>query len=327
MSRNARIATTAVAIMVSAALAQPTRTRRLDYDADRRTWQELPPPPPGTAAGDLHIVQSQVKSEKYRRAITSADAWMKEFGPNDALYPDLLVAKAAALVGRREFDKAHKVLEEFFSRYEGVAATEEALRLRFVVAEAYLSGVKRRFLGIPMLSGLDRAYESLDAISTDYPESPLAEAAVKTKADHLYATGEHALAELEYGRMLREFPASRYHPQTLRRSADAALASFAGVEFDGAALTEAEERYNEYTTRYRAASENEGVGLILESIRERRAEKDYLIGAYYEKTGHPASAIFYYQEVRRNWPDSVAGGKAAVRLELLGAPEPVLSAK
>jgi len=313
--------------LTNVANGQSARTRRLDYDSQRREWVEVPPPPAGTAPGDLHVVQTLIKEGDYRRALNAADTFLKKYGEGDPLHPDILVAKAAALVGRREYDKAYKILQLFFNRYAGVAATEEALRLQFIVAEAYLGGVKRQFLGVPLLSGVDRAYETLDEISTDYGESPLAEAAAKAKADHLFRTGEPALAELEYGRMLREYPKSRYHPYALRRSADAALASFAGVEYDEAALIEAEERYNDYMARYRAAAESEGIGLILDGIRERRAEKEYLIGQYYERTRHLSSAIFYYEEVRKNWTDTVAGGKAKARLELLGAPDPAAAAQ
>jgi len=54
-----------------------------------------------------------------------------------------------------------------------------------------------------------------------------------------------------------------------------------------------------------------------------RAEKDFLIGQYYDRTDHPGSAIFYYQGVRNGYPETIAAAKAALRLELLGVLEPV----
>jgi outer membrane protein assembly factor BamD (BamD/ComL family) len=207
-----------------------------------------------------------------------------------------------------------------------MALTSEALRLEFVIAETYFTGVKRKVWGIFRASGEDMANQILDEISAEYPESRLGELAVKAKADHLFKTGEHALAEIEYARLLRDYPRSRYHQFALGRSAESALASFAGVEYDEAALIEAEERFNDYRVRYRAAADRDGVGLILDGIRQRRAEKEFLIGQYYERTDHLGSAIFYYQAVRRNWPESIAASKAASRLELLGAFAPVASA-
>jgi len=183
--------------------------------------------------------------------------------------------------------------------------------------------VKRKVWLIFRVSGEDVAYQILDEISSDYPDSPLAELAVKTKADHLFKIGDHALAELEYARILKDYPRSRYQQFSLGRSAESALASFAGVEYDEAALVEAEERYNDYRLRYRQQADREGVGLILDSIHEMRGEKDFLIGQYYERTDHPGSAVFYYQGVRKGFPDTIAATKATSRLELLGVLEPV----
>jgi len=190
-----------------------------------------------------------------------------------------------------------------------------------------LSGVKRKVWLIFRVSGEDLGYQILDEISSDYPDSPLAELAVKTKADHLFKVGDHALAELEYARLLKDYPRSRYHQFALGRSAESALASFEGAEYDEAALVEAEERYNDYRLRYRVQADQEGVGLILDSIQEMRSEKDFLIGQYYERTDHIGSAIFYYQGVRKGFPNTIAARKATSRLELLGVLEPVATAE
>jgi outer membrane protein assembly factor BamD (BamD/ComL family) len=177
------------------------------------------------------------------------------------------------------------------------------------------------------VSGVDEAYKILDQIAADYPDSRLAELAIKAKGDHLFKVGEHALAELEYARLLRDHPKSRYHQYALRRAADSALASFAGVEFDEAALIEAEERFNDYRTRYRAEADRDGVSQVLDSIHEMRAEKDFRIGEYYERTDHLSSAVYYYKSARENWRNTIAAARATRRLELLGALAPVASSE
>ncbi|MBI4717420.1 MAG: outer membrane protein assembly factor BamD [Planctomycetes bacterium] len=318
-----------VALGVAAATttgAEPPRARVLTYDAATQQWVEQPPPPPGTAEGDLYEVRERITEGEYGKALAEAVRFVKNYGKFDAWYPEVLTARAQALIGKRDYQKAHKVLQEFLNEFGGMAHTPEALRLEFVVAEAFLKGVKRRFLGIPMLSGVDLAYGILDQIAADYPQERIAEYAIKTKADHLFSEGEHALAELEYSRLLKDYPLSQYGQFALRRSADAALASFRGVEYDDSALVEAEERYRDYRTRYTVLADREGVGLILDDIREKRAEKEFTIGAYYERTGHLSSAVFYYRLVLKDWPTSIAASKATNRLELLGASETVADA-
>lgn len=305
--------------------AQQPRIRTLTYEPQQKEWVEQPPPPVGTAEGDLFAIKLQIHEERFRKALSAIKRFVNKYGKADPAYPEVLIAKAEALIGLKDYAKAHEVLQAFLGEFGGMTLTAEALRLEFVIAEAYLSGVKRKVWLIFRVSGEDLGYQILDEISTDHQDSPLAELAVKTKADHLFKVGEHALAELEYARVLKDYPRSRYQQFALGRSAESALASFEGVEYDEAALVEAEERYNDYRLRYRLQADREGVGLILDSIHEMRGEKDFLIGQYYERTDHPGSAIYYYQGVRKGFPETIAATKATSRLELLGVLEPIAS--
>ncbi len=298
------------------------RTRTLKYDAENKEWIELPPPPPGTAEGDLHLIRVRIKQEEYRGALRGIKQFLEKYGDGDPLYPELMIANAEVLIGRRDYYKAHLLLQEFLDRFAGAAMEPEALRLEYVIAETYLTGVKRKWLGVRFLSGEDLAYRILDEISIDYADSRFAELAFKTKGDHMFQKGKHALAELEYSQLLKEFPQSRYHQFALRRSAEAALADYGGLEYDETALIEAQERYRDYHVAYPGAADREGVGLILASINEQRAVKAHAIGSYYERTNHPATAIFYYQHVIEKWPDTVGATKAASCLEMLGVGEP-----
>ena len=298
---------------------QTPRLRNLTYDPQKKIWIEETPPLPGTPEGDLFCIRRLNAEERYRAALSAIKDFERCHGTTDPLYPEVILAKAEALIGREEFDDAHELLQKFLDEYGGMAITIDALRLEFIIAEAYLGGVKRTVWGVFRVSAVDEGHKILDEIITDYPDTKLAELAHKAKADRLFRAGEHDLAELEYARLLRDYQQSRYQEYALRRAADSALASFAGVDYDEAALIEAQERYDDFRVRFGSAGEREQVTVILDSIRQARAEKDFRIGQYYEKTDHLSSAIFYYQLVLKEWPDTIAATKAACRLELLGA--------
>ncbi|MGB0717260.1 MAG: outer membrane protein assembly factor BamD [Phycisphaerae bacterium] len=296
----------------------PSRTHQLRFDAKKNTWIEVVPPPPGTPAGDLHVAKKLNSEGEHRQALRATDVFIAEYGENDLMYPDALLIRAQAQVGLERFDEAHETLSAFLTEFGGMGSTNEALRLEFLIAETYLSGVKRKFLGARILPSEDEAFRILDDISIDYPESPMAEAAIKTKGDYMFREGDHALAEFEYERMLNEYPNSRYYQYALVRSAEAALASHGGIDYDEAALIEAEERYLEYQRQYPGSAQRDDVQLILTGIREQRAEKEFQTGDYYERTDHLRSAVFYYQLVVQDWPGTLAASKAARKLELIG---------
>jgi len=297
---------------------RPTRARSLTYDPQQRSWVELPPPPQGTPEGDLFRLRLLIKQNRSPQVFHAVDEFIKTHGQGNERYPEVLLVKAEAMVVLKQYDEAHEVLLAFLNEFGGMTLTEEALRLEFIIAEAYLKGAPRKLWGLPILPGEEVAFEILDTIAIDHPESSLAVLAVKTKADYLFHKGDPALAELDYARMLADFSQSRYSPYALRRAADSALASHAGVDYDDAALIEAQERYDEFGRRYPGEARREGVDRILTTIVEQRAEKEFTIGQYYERTRHLSSAIYYYQALIKDWPDTVASRKAAERLELLG---------
>lgn len=304
--------------------AQPPRARTLVYDPQSKDWTERTIPMPGTPEGDIYAIKNSLREKRYRRALSEVQAFKRCHGHGDPLYPQALLLEAEAQVGLKEFDNAHAACQLFLGEFSGMELTDEALRLEFVIAEAFLAGAKHKVWGgVFRVSGENLGNKILDEISADHPDSRIAELAVKAKGDHLVKTGEHALAEIEYSRMIRDYPKSRYNQFAVQRTAESALASFAGVEYDEAALIEAEERYKDYRTRYRDAAERDGVGLILDTIRETRAEKDFQIGQYYERTDHVGSAVFYYKNVRAQFEGTIAATKATERLELLGAIAPV----
>jgi len=290
------------------------RAETLRFDTNRSQWVELPRPEPGTPAGDLALARSVFGDHEYARAWRLIVSWQKSYGPSSELHPEALLLQARIAKARREFDQAHRLLDQFLNDYRATDLADDAAVELFNVAEVYLSGVKRKLWGMRLLSGSDLALDILDRITTEFEGTTTAELALKTKGDYFFNRGDFALAELEYGRIVQEYPASRYRRYAARQAAAAALASFPGVRFDDAPLIEAEERYRQYAGEYGDHARQEGVSLILDGIRQRRADKEYEIGRYYEKIGQRRAAGIYFQTVIDRWPDSAAAAKASVAL-------------
>ena len=54
-------------------------------------------------------------------------------------------------------------------------------------------------------------------------------------------------------------------------------------------------------------------------IHQLEAERDYNIGKFWDRTGHPGSAYFYYEIVRRRYPGTEFATEAAKRMDELKA--------
>jgi tetratricopeptide (TPR) repeat protein len=226
--------------------------------------------------------------------------------------------RADALIGKRDYYKAHVSLQGFLNQFAGTEYEDEALEKEFVIAEVFIGGTKRKFLGMRILDATDIGLAILDDISANYPGTTIAELATLTKAEYYYGSGDFAFAEQEYAFLVQNFPRSRYVRPAMLQAAHSAMASFPGIPFDDASLIEAEERFNRYVAQYPGAAEQEGIGLILVAIGEKRAAKELHIGRYYERTGQPRAARFYYRSTIDNWPETIAAVEAEERLMVLG---------
>lgn len=296
------------------------RSRTVARDPLTGEWVDAAPADAGTPEGDLRLARQAVARREYSRGLRLVGAWERTYGKEHELYPAVVLVRTQAMIGQRRFEAARKILTRFIDEYDGTSYVHEALRQQFIIAEAFLGGVKRPFLWLPILPGEDMGLRILDDLSTGFTEDKHAEVAIKTKGDYFYRTGQHPLAELEYTRLLDEYPNGRYHAYALRRAADAAQASYAGVEYDEAPLIEAQQRYEEYALRYPSEAAAGGVGGILEKIRQDRADKVLSFARYYERTRHPRTAVYYYDIVLKEWPNTVAAEKARERLTILKAP-------
>ena len=295
------------------------RSLKLEYDQADREWVAVEPPPLGTAQGDHYAARAMVRDGNYKQAVKALTRWQKVYGEDDADFPAVLTTLSRAQTGLRDYEKAHETLQRFLERFDGTEHTREALRQEFVIAEVFLSGVKRKVWGLRILPSADVGLRILDDISTQNTDRQLAEFAVRTKADYFMRIGDHAMAQLEYARLLTEYPQSRYYSRALFEASVAALATYAGTDYDKTPLIEARSRFADFQRRYPEEAGQKQVGLKLQAIRQEEATRDFGVGQYYERSRHFRAAVFCYNNVVEDWPDTIAAARATARLDALSA--------
>ncbi len=298
------------------------RAQNLEFNTETGEWVELQPPVPGTPDGDLRIARSLHSKEKNSEALKAVKKWYEDHGEFHALYPDAVLLECSVRIAKRDYYKAHLRLQEFLNEFSGTQYENEALNMEFVIAEVFLTGTKRKLWGMRILKGEDIGLNILDDIAANYPGSRIAELATITKADYYFEEGDFPFAEQEYLYLVQNFNRSRYVRPSMLKAARSALASFPGIRFDDAPLIEAEEQFNRYLAQYPASAEQEGIGLILQNIKEDRAAKELSIGRYYLKVGQIHAADFYFKSTITHWPETIAALKAAEVIQEMGGTIP-----
>ena len=95
--------------------------------------------------------------------------------------------------------------------------------------------------------------------------------------------------------------------------------STGGSDYDGRQLAEARKMIDTALRNYPEFANKKGEFLSkqLFSITMQQAAKDYDIAEFYRRTGHPCSAYFCYEIVRRRYPGTRYFDQATQRMEEL----------
>lgn len=103
------------------------------------------------------------------------------------------------------------------------------------------------------------------------------------------------------------------------RLIQANLARFKGPRFDATGLIDAAQRLKSYRAQYPASAERLGVDALLIRIDESLAMRDMVAADWHRLRKQPLSAIYLYQRVVQDYPQTAAAQDALHALEKLGA--------
>jgi len=324
--RCASVAFSIAACALLTLAAPPGRAQEEQYrerevlDPETDAWLAQPVEEETAPGGVLEDAERSLAEGQYRQAYKQLNRWTKE-NPEHERYLEGMYLLGEAQLKRERFYQAYESYEVVAENTAG-ELFYQALRHEMDVARAFLSGEKRIVWKVLRLPAYDEGIEILDRIWERAPGTGLGEAALKLKADYFFAVGDMDLAQDEYVNLAREYPNGRYVQLALLRGAEAAAAAFPGIQFDDRALLDAQVRYRQVQSTFPAYAERERVADRLEGIRQQRAEKDLEVARWYERTKRTGAAEFYYRLILKDWPDTLAAGKARGRLRALGAELP-----
>lgn len=329
-----------LAILISAALVAPvtalaqvndTYRERLEYDTKTGEWVEIPAPVPGTDGGDLAIARALLAQNQYKDARDAFEDWFETYPESDLRREALFYAAETEIMAEDAEPKtgdvmqAYNWLEEILQAWPGSDLADRAVRRELVIAEMLLfkDRKQRIWKGAIWLGAEDEALDMLSKIADTWAVgTPVAEQALRLKADYHYQNGQFDEAELTYARLMRDFPRGRYRKIALLRSGQSALARFPGVEFDDADLLEAQVYLRDFKTQYPQESDAYHVPQTLTRIQDSLAEKDFTVAQFYERTSKLDAAAYYYRHIMDSWPDSTWAAQSKERLGAIGGTMP-----
>lgn len=209
--------------------------------------------------------------------------------------------------------------DEVMDEYPDSRFFYPALETQYQIADEFLKGYKRYFLGMQILGAEDEAIEMLYRIQQRSPGSPLAERCLLRTADWYFDDAEYDLAADGYGSYIRSFPRSDKIPRVKLRRAFSALAQFRGLKFDATAMIDARAELVDIQHAYPDLAEEEHVEDVIARIDDAFARKILDTGDFYQRTSEPRAAVYQYRYLAETYPNSPEAKVANQRLAQMPA--------
>jgi len=287
-------------------------------------WVEVKAPPRGTAAGEVAAIRQMVSQGDDSAALRTADKFLKNY-PDDPGREEVMMLAGQAEMDRGHYFQAYERFKKQTDAYPRGQYYEHVLLKCYDIADAFLRGKKRVVAGIFYLPARDDGLDILSSIAANARGTQLGETCMLRIADDRVAHREFPEAVQAYDQYIEIYPKADKVRDAMLQAAYAEHSSFHGPQYDVTALIEARQRYENFAAQYPRSAEKAKVSDIVTQIDSQRAHEEFLTAQFYERTGHPRSAVFYYHIVKSEYGGTVWAAQAQAAITRIG-PQPVAEA-
>lgn len=182
---------------------------------------------------------------------------------------------------------------------------------RFVLPASYVHFSKDK----PALDTEGHAVQVLDTIRLNDINGPLGEKALFYLATVKFYRQEYRDADFYFSQLYQQYPNSGYAAKAIKQSVICKQLCTGGTVYDCRSIEESRKLLLTAQGAYpELAKEEQWVQKQLIGINLQQADRDFKIAEFYRRTGHPGSAYFYYELVRRRYPNTNYETEAARRM-------------
>lgn len=199
---------------------------------------------------------------------------------------------------RRMFDIANFWLDD--TREEMREEREKKDGKRWVVWPHYFHWDKSK----PFADEEGWAVETLEQVRYNDMLGETADKALFLMGSVKFFNEDYKDADHYFSQLVEMHPKSPFAPQAIELGIISKHMSTGGSDYDGRKVAEARQLVDTALRNYAElrSKKEEFLTRQLVGITFQQAEKDYKIAEFYRRTGHPGSAYFYYEIVRRRYP-------------------------
>lgn len=272
------------------------------------------------------LARDAFEQENWKELIRQARIVARNF-PETPFAKDAYFYLGVAYYHLQEFDFANENLSAYLKKQSAPKFFEEAIRHKFLIAEAFEKGARKRLLGqedLPKwISGRTDALSLYDEVVMALPQHDLAVKALFGKANILFSEEDFKASIETYQTLIRRFPK---HP--LARDSYVAITKVYAVQADKEFadpdyLDLAEINIKKFKIEFPHDPKVGEAESLFTQMLEVYAKDLYVTAQFYERTKKPKASIIYYSKIVSKYPQTEIARQSQKRLDLLLKKNPI----
>ncbi|MBU1146749.1 MAG: outer membrane protein assembly factor BamD [Candidatus Omnitrophica bacterium] len=222
-------------------------------------------------------------------------------------------------IGRimEELDKpyeAFKAYQKVIDLYPYTDFVDEVIEREFKIGNMFLSGKKMQILGPLKMPAKDKAIEIFKAVAETSPYGKYAVQAVFKTGQAYKDIADYDSAIMSFKEVIDKYPDSELVDTARYQLAECSKLLSLKPEYDQTPTIAAREEFEDFIEKYPESEMSEDAREIVDKLKNREAENTYKVAQFYESRRMNESAMIYYEDIIRNYPDTQWAKKAQERL-------------
>ena len=269
-----------------------------------------------TALELFQTAQTAEKQGNLKRAIHAFKSIVRQH-PKDALAAGALYRAAELQEQLHQYLPAADSFRALVERYPNSPNFDEAIEAQFRIGEIYLNGKKKKVLGIPMGSALDRA---VTIFANVVRTAPYGKYTARAQFNIGLAREKQNVPEMAieaYQAVVDKFPNEPVAADAQYQIGYIWLMAARKGTRDSAATANAKTAFQDFLLHYPHSEKAAQARANLELLEHKETTSSYQVAKFYDKQKYYRAAVVYYNEVIRQQPGSTESNLAKKRIDQL----------
>ncbi len=265
------------------------------------------------------------RAENYAAAGRKFSAAAKRW-PDSTLEEDALFLAGESYFYSDQYPDAHRAYQKLLKKHDYTRHLDTVTRRLFAIGRYWEQlaaadppiriPVNVTDQSRPWIDTVGYAIKAYDDIRMYDPTGPLADDAVMASANSYFVRELYGDAAQQYDLLRTEYTKSEHQLKAHLLSIESWQRLYQGGYYDSGPLKKAGEVADQALVQFGAelGAERPRVIEAKNKIVEEMANRDWMIGQYYDKRKYYRAARFYYESILREYPQTAAAGAAQTRL-------------